>query len=124
MVSNQPTGSDIGKNFYKNVLRPAWERLAARLEMMMDEGTLKRADPWVMAMHWKGLNEWDLFEKRLLGAIDGPPKDMERIATLAADAFLQLYGTNGRNAGGKPVPKQKLKSGKSGRKGPRAITKS
>jgi hypothetical protein len=90
--------------------------------MMMDEGILKRADPWVTAMHWKGLNEWDLFEKRLLGAIDGPPKDMERIATLAADAFLELYGTNGHKAGEKSVPKRKLKSKKS--KNARAATKS
>jgi len=122
MVSNQPAGSEIGKSFYKNVLRPAWERLAARLEMMMDEGILKRADPWVTAMHWKGLNEWDLFEKRLLGAIDGPPKDMERIATLAADAFLELYGANGRKAGERPVPKRKLKPKPS--KNARATTKS
>ena len=38
-------------------------------------------------------NEWDLFEKRLLGAIDGhDPDELLKISTLAADAFLQLYG--------------------------------
>ena len=53
----------------------------------------KRADPWVAAMHWKGLNEWDMFEKRLLGAIRGPDLvEINRASTLAADAFLQLYG--------------------------------
>jgi hypothetical protein len=59
----------------------------------MDEGKLKRGDPWVAAMQWKGLNEWDMFEKRLLGAIPGPdPKEIERASTAAADAFLKLYG--------------------------------
>jgi len=93
MVSNQPAGSTIGKQFYETVLRPAWQRLATRFEQFMDEGKLKRGDPWVAAMQWKGLNEWDMFEKRLLGAIPGPdPKEIERASTAAADAFLKLYG--------------------------------
>ncbi len=109
MVSNQPAGSEIGKKFYKNVLRPAWQRLADRFEMMMDKGILKRADPWVTAMHWKGLNEWDLFEKRLLGAIPGPPANVVEISTLAADAFLEVYGANGKKAGKRETPKGPLK---------------
>ena len=93
MVATQPAGSTLGKEFFERVLGPAWERLANRFRMMMDKGLLKSADPWVAAMHWKGLNEWDMFEKRLLGAIDGPdPKLLRKSATLAADAFLKLYG--------------------------------
>ena len=112
MVSNQPADSDIGKTFYENVLRPAWQRLANRFEMMMDEGILKRADPWVAAMHWKGLNEWDFFEKRLLGAIRGPPDNVAEVSTLAADAFLEIYGTNGKRAGNRSTPKGPLKKKK------------
>ena len=93
MVANQPADSTLGKEFFERVLRPAWQRLARRFELMMDKGLLKRADPWVAAMHWKGLNEWDMFEKRLLGAIRGPdPDEINRASTLAADAFLKLYG--------------------------------
>ena len=34
-----------------------------------------------------------MFEKRLVGAIDGPdPKLIEKTSALAADAFLALYG--------------------------------
>lgn len=106
MVANQPAGSTVGKEFYERVLGPAWKRLAARFELMMDEGILKRADPWVAAMHWKGLNEWDMFERRLLGAIQGPdPEEIQRASTLAADAFLQLYGAGN---GSKKVPTKKL----------------
>lgn len=109
MVATQPEGSTIGKDFYENVLRPAWQRLASRFEMMMDEGILKRADPWVAAMHWKGLNEWDFFERRLLGAMPGPPDNIAEVSELAADAFLEIYGTNGKKAGRRETPKGPLK---------------
>ena len=114
MVATQPDGSTIGKKFYEEVLRPAWERLADRFGMMMDDGILKRADPWVAAMHWKGLNEWDMFERRLLQAIPGPdPEVLQRTATLAADAFLVLYGANGHAAGKAKIPERRpKKSGK------------
>jgi hypothetical protein len=78
----------------------------------MDQGRLKRADPWVVLMHWKGLNDWDLFERRLIGAIAGPADvDVEKVATLAADAFLKLYGPDE-----KPAP-AKIKSHKAKRSG-------
>jgi len=71
----------------------------------MDTGRLKRADPWVALMHWKGLNDWDLFERRIMGAISGPEDvDVEKVATLAADAFLKLYGTE------ESAPAKKAKS--------------
>jgi AcrR family transcriptional regulator len=87
-VANQP----IAQEFYENVLRPAWQRLAERFATMMKEGRLKFADPWVTAMHWKGLNEWDMLEKHLLCANVGTDaSDIVTAATAAADAFLQVY---------------------------------
>jgi AcrR family transcriptional regulator len=87
-VANQP----IAEEFYTNVLRPAWQRLADRFAEMMKQGRLKFADPWTTAMHWKGLTEWDLLEKHLLtspGACD--PSQVVSAATAAADAFLKVY---------------------------------
>ena len=73
-------------------MRPAWQRLADRFATMMKEGRLKFADPWVTAMHWKGLNEWDMLEKHLLCArASADPNDIVTAATAAADAFLKLY---------------------------------
>jgi len=87
-VSNQP----IAREFYENALRPAWQRLADRFATMMMEGRLKFADPWIAAMHWKGLNEWDMLEKYLLCASAGPnANDIVSAATAAADVFLSLY---------------------------------
>jgi AcrR family transcriptional regulator len=105
IIANQPNESGIGKQFYDRVLRPAWQRLSNRMEVLMGEGLLKQGDPWVMAMQWKGLCEWDMFEKRLLGAItEGDPEEIKRAATHAADAFLQLYG---KNSGSKKTAGQK-----------------
>ena len=89
-VANQP----IAQEFYEGVLRPAWQRLADRFATMMKEGRLKFADPWITAMHWKGLNEWDMLEKHLLCAkVSANPNDIVTAATAAADAFLQLYAS-------------------------------
>ncbi|HVU30526.1 MAG TPA: TetR/AcrR family transcriptional regulator [Sphingomicrobium sp.] len=101
-IVNQPPGSTMGTEFYEKVLRPAFADVANQFEELMDEGRLKRADPWVALMHWKGLNDWDLFERRLIGAIAGPEDvDVEKVATLAADAFLKLYGVDEEKRAGK-----------------------
>jgi AcrR family transcriptional regulator len=87
-VANQP----IAEEFYTNVLRPAWQKLADRFAEMMREGRLKFADPWTTAMHWKGLNEWDLLEQHLLSAgTTTEPNQIVSAATAAADAFLTVY---------------------------------
>src|SRR5678816_4192767 len=89
-VANQP----IAQEFYETVLRPAWQRLADRFAVMMKEGRLKFADPWTTAMHWKGLNEWDMLERHLLFANAATdPNDIVTAATAAADAFLKVYAS-------------------------------
>jgi AcrR family transcriptional regulator len=93
-IVNQPAGSTMGQEFYAGVIHPMFESIAGQLQELMDQGRLKQADPWVALMHWKGLHDWDFFERRLIGVISGPEDvDVEKIATLGADAFLKLYGT-------------------------------
>lgn len=93
-IMNQPPCSTMGRDFYEGVILPAFKGIAGHLQSLMDQGRLRRADPWVALMHWKGLHDWDLFERRLIGVISGPEDvDVEKIATLGADAFLTLYGT-------------------------------
>jgi len=106
-VVTQPAGSTMGKEFYQNIIRPAFNRLTDKFAALIEDGKLKPADPEVMMLHWKGLCDWDFFEQRLLGAIDGPdPKQVKKAVTLAADAFLKLYGVEDE-----PKPK-KAKKGK------------
>jgi len=91
--SVQSTHSPIGSDFHHMVLKPAWRKLADRFERLMEEGKLDRADPWVAAMHWKGLNEGDMLERRLLGDLVAPDAAEIRLAaTCAAQAFLKIYG--------------------------------
>jgi AcrR family transcriptional regulator len=92
-VATQPTDSELGRRFYLDVLRPAWERLRDEFAALIKAGKLRAADPWTMAMHWKGLNEGDLFDRKLLGALDTlSKKELEQNAAQAADAFLSIYG--------------------------------
>lgn len=92
-IVNQPPESTMGKEFYETIIRPAFEDGAKQIELLIDKGRLKPGDPWTMLMHWKGLNDQDLFERRLIGAISGPEDvDIEKVSTEAADAFLKLYG--------------------------------
>lgn len=89
----QSTRSAIGSEYYRHVLKPGWEALAYRLERLMNEERLTRADPWTAAMHWKGLNEGNLCERRLLGDLDGPDSsEIAKAAENAASAFLCIYG--------------------------------
>ena len=93
MMANRPEGSEISQTFYKQTLRPAWERLSYRIQVLMDEGQLRKADPWVATMHWKGLNEGDLLDRRLLGIEkEIAPTEILAAAKAAADAFMKLYG--------------------------------
>lgn len=92
IVSTQPPESNLGEEFFENVLRPAWQRVAHAFKGLMDEGKLRKADPWLAAMQWRGLVLLDLFERRLLGAMTSvDPKEIETAARHAADAFLKIY---------------------------------
>jgi len=100
-LASLPVDSNIGRDFYATSLKPAWELLAQRLLSLMNSGRLKYADPWVAAMHWKGLNEGELLERRLLGASSIPDaKEIARVARLAADAFIRIYGLDQDELGG------------------------
>ena len=98
-VAMQPPESGIGEEFYENVLRPAWARVAATFKGLMGEGKLRKADPWLAAMQWKGLVLLDLFERRVLGAMkEAGAKEIEAAAKSAADAFLRIYDPDTPNA--------------------------
>jgi AcrR family transcriptional regulator len=93
IVATQPADSNLGHEFYENILRPAWARVADAFKAAMAEGKLKKSDPWLAAMQWKGLVRLDLFDRRLLGAMKAAdPKQIEKAARQAADAFLRIHG--------------------------------
>jgi AcrR family transcriptional regulator len=96
IVATQPEELGIGKEFYATILRPAWQNFSDRLARLMEVGILRRADPWTVAMQWKGLLETDMFDRRLMGAIrEGDPKEIHEAAVHAADILLKVYGNEG-----------------------------
>jgi len=93
IVATQPAESGIGDDFYQNILCVAWTRVADAFKKLMAEGKLRRADPWLAAMHFKGLVLQDLLERQLLNATSrANAKELEAAAKHAADAFLRIYG--------------------------------
>lgn len=93
IVSTQPVEAGIGKDFYQDILCVAWKRVADAFKALMADGKLRRADPWLASMHFKGLILQDLLERALLNAAKAPdPKEIQAAAKNAADAFLLIYG--------------------------------
>jgi AcrR family transcriptional regulator len=93
-VATQPADSKLGEEFYRRNLCVAWRRLTDTFETLMREGKLRRADPWIAALDFKGLVLQDTLERRLLNAaseIGG--KEIDSAAKHAADAFLRIYGS-------------------------------
>ena len=92
--ATQPAESRIGEDFYQNILCVAWKRVADAFKALMAEGKLRRADPWIAAMHFKGLILQDLLERQLLNAVkQTDPGEVKEAVKHAVDAFLRIYGT-------------------------------
>ena len=93
IVAAQPANSGLGEEFWNNILRPAGIQVCHVFERLMDEGRLRRVDPWKATVLWKGLVEQDLFERRLIGAMRKVDhKEIEAAAKAATDVFLRAFG--------------------------------
>ena len=93
MVSGQAGDSSIGAHFWNAILKNAWMLMCTKMQEYMDERRLRPADPWDATMHFKGLLEYDLVERRLLGDIREPdPAVVAQTAAKAVDVFLHYYG--------------------------------
>jgi hypothetical protein len=94
-AATQPAESKLGEDFYRKNLCVAWQRFADVLKSLMGAGKLRRGDPWLAAMHFKGLVLQDLLERVLLGAADSvDERELNSAAKQAADAFLRIYGSD------------------------------
>src|SRR4029453_7082546 len=93
IVATQPAESGFGEDFYRNILCVAWKRVADAFKTLMAEGQLRHADPWLAAMHFRGLMLQDLLERQLLNAAKQVnPREVEAAVRQAVDAFLKIYG--------------------------------
>jgi AcrR family transcriptional regulator len=70
---------------------PNWRRFAAVLEAEMAAGHLREADPYLASIHFRGLVEADVLERRLNGERLVTNAQIENAIVQGVDAFLRAY---------------------------------
>ena len=105
IMSSLPDNSTVGRTFYDAGMVPAYRRLCSVFERLIAEGVLRPADPWTMAMHFKGLLDRDYLEQAVLAPRIGiADEEVEQAVAEAADVFLRAYKAEPRwgHAGATP----------------------
>lgn len=83
--------SDLGEVLRVRFVTPQWREFAAALGGEMQAGALRPAEPYVAAMHFRGLIEADLVERRLHGDASITPEEIEAAVEAGVEVFLRAY---------------------------------
>jgi len=83
--------TDLGAVLLARFVTPQWRRLAAALDEEMVAGALRKADPYVAAIHFRGLIENDILERRLHGDPKVKAGEIEAAVTSGLEIFLRAY---------------------------------
>jgi hypothetical protein len=71
----------------------------------MAAGRLRREDPWMTAMHLRGMLEADVVNRALLGAsVDKRPVRLRQYAHKAVEGWLRAYGQTGNGKSASATP--------------------
>jgi AcrR family transcriptional regulator len=84
--------TDIGRKFYELGTHEVWLKIADVLRAEMDKGTLRAADPDMMAMHLRCLCEADLIRNLLGAGASVDEAETQRKAQCIVDIFMKTYG--------------------------------
>jgi AcrR family transcriptional regulator len=82
--------SELGAVLHAKLITPHWRRLATVMTEEMEAGSLRKGDPLLAAIHFRGLIEADLLERALHGA----SVTSEEVAAAIEEgvaAFLRAY---------------------------------
>lgn len=84
---------EIGRTLYEAGLRRGLKRLAAYIEVAMENGQLRRADPTLAAEQLMELCLAGAYRLRLLNVVVQPePAELSARVETALASFMQLYG--------------------------------
>ncbi|QUD90353.1 TetR/AcrR family transcriptional regulator [Phenylobacterium montanum] len=83
--------SGLGDVFRAQAIVPHWRRLAAAFEQEMAAGRLRRAAPYTVALHYRGLVEADILERRLHGDTTITAGQIDAAVKDGVEAFLRAY---------------------------------
>lgn len=93
VIFHEAGQTPIGKEYYQLGPQKGWQVISEYLKNQAAKGTLiPIADPWIPAMHLKGLFEAEVLEPCLLGARKIPTdEEMKPIIARAVRVFLNSY---------------------------------
>lgn len=92
VVCAEGAKSDIGKRIYECGRKRGWDIMANDFARAMDEGRMRRADPWQAVTHFSALLEAGPVLRLLEGAIDELGEDqLYETAQAAVDVFCRAY---------------------------------
>lgn len=85
--------SGLGQRLFERGPMVTWSKMASFLGESVRLGQLRAEEPWMMAMHLRGLLEADIVNRALLGAdVDCRTAALRAHAAKAVDAWLRAYG--------------------------------
>ena len=94
MVYGSNSSSEINKEYYQNGPLRGESAIANFISKAVEVGKIDCDNPRLAAQQLRGLLEFTLIEKCLLGVAKRPSKEeIERIAKETTEFFLKAYGT-------------------------------
>lgn len=94
MVIAAAVDPEIGKMFYELGPRRAAKPIEHYFSCLVEAGTLRRADPQVIARHFRGLLESEVYEAGLFNVMTQlNDEQIAGVVERAVDVFLRAYGT-------------------------------
>lgn len=93
MVIAASNNSDIGKLFYERGPAKAFKMTENFFSAAIEAGKLRRADPRLVEMHWRGLLKGPIMEAGLYNVQpELTPDEIKTLVTAAVDVFMRAYG--------------------------------
>lgn len=83
--------SDLSAVLRAEFIEPNWRRFADVIEREMAAGRLRKADPYLASIHFRGLVEADVLERRLNGERLVTNAQIETAVEQGVEAFLRAY---------------------------------
>ena len=85
--------SDLSAVLRAQFIDPNWRRFANVIESEMAAGRLRKADPYLTSIHFRGLVEADVLERRMNGERLVTNAQVETAVEQGVAAFLRAYAT-------------------------------
>ena len=83
--------SDLSAVLRARFIDPNWRRFADAIEREMAAGRLRKADPYLTSIHFRGLVEADVLERRMNGERLVTNAQVDTAVEQGVEAFLRAY---------------------------------